>query len=176
MTFVKFVKKKVIKKKPATQETTSSSPPIHKDIESKSPITANSDPTIAEKLLKIEPNIRELNFGQEYEPSLTIWKQNMVDNFTHLHPTEDNLFSPNVATKAPVNGLFISFNSIMNLFSNEKKITITDKLIKLIVDLLHFFKEYSATPNDCTAKQPAKIIFKPKRNKDLLSKLMLLIT
>ena len=126
--------------------------------------------------MKKEPNLRELNFGTEYESNLTTWKQSIVDNFTHLHPTEDNLFSPNVATQAPVNGLFISCNSIMNLFSNEKHITITDELIKLIVDLLNFFQEYSTTPKESTAKPPAKIIFKPKRNKDVLSELMLLIT
>ena len=101
-------------------------------------ITAHCDPLIAEQLFKILPNIRELNLGKEC--SSKHWKQILLDNFTHLHPTEDNLFSPNRASPKPVNGIFVSLDSLSKLLSNDKNIKITDEFIKFIVDLLNFFK------------------------------------
>ena len=168
------------KKDAATEDATSSLSRINKTIESNSPITSNCDPIIAKQLFQKATTIRELSFTldneSDNESDLKIFEQGLFDNFTHLHPTEDNLFSPNVATQSPVNGLFISFNSIMNLFSDDKNIIVTDELIKMIVDLLNFFKEYSTTPNESTAKPIGTIIFQPKRKKDVLSELMLLIT
>ena len=102
--FVKFVKKRIVKKADL------STPSL-------SPITTECDPVIAKQLFDSLPNLRSLHFEEQLLPDQ--WKELLEDNFTHLHTTDDNIFSPNKATSQPVNGIFLSFHTLCQLLNNN---------------------------------------------------------
>ena len=53
-----------------------------------------------------------------------------------------------------MNGTFLSLDSLEKLLSDETEITITDELIKFIVDLLNFQQQFSITAKGSTGKVP----------------------
>ena len=101
-----------------------------------SPITTECDPVIAKELFDSLTNLRSLHFEEQLLPDQ--WKELLEDNFTHLHATDDNIFSPNKATSQPINGMFLSFHTLRQLLSDDTDNNITDELIQFIVDLLNF--------------------------------------
>ena len=149
--------------------------PNNKDCDAMSPITTHCDPVIARQLFDKLTNLRQLKF--DYEASHTHWKECLADHFTHLHYTEDNLFSPNRASPNPVNGMFLSFDDVDKLLiEDETQMIITDELIKFIVDLLNFQQEYALTAKGYKGKGPEKILFDTKGKNSRLHTLMLLVT
>ena len=53
-----------------------------------------------------------------------------------------NIFSLNHATTEPVNGLFLSADSVMSLLSPESKFMVTEELLNLFVDCFNVYGEF----------------------------------
>ena len=70
-----------------------------------SPITTQCDPVIASKLIESLPHLRSLDFEKQLLPE--IWKELLIYQFTHLHETDHNIFSPNKVNSQPVDGMFL---------------------------------------------------------------------
>ena len=138
-----------------------------------SPITTQCDPVIASKLIESLPHLRSLDFEEQLLPE--IWKELLKYQFTHLHETDHNIFSPNKVNLQPVNGLFLSSHTLHQLLNDDTQDKITDELIQFIVDLLNFQQECSPSDNEPSDKLPDKIIFQPQGNENKLNALMLLM-
>ena len=127
-----------------------------------SPITTQCDPVIVSKLHDSLPFLRSLDFEEQLLPNQ--WQELLIGEFTHLHPTDDNIFSPNKVDLQPVNGMFISSHTLHQLLKDDTQDKMTDELIQFIVDLLNFQQEYPLSDNEPSDKLPEKIMSQPQSN------------
>ena len=49
--------------------------------------------------------------------------------FTHLHPNDRNIFSPNKVNLQPVNGMFLSSHTLHQLLKDGLQGTVTEELL-----------------------------------------------
>ena len=75
-------------------------------------ITHNTqcDTVIALKLHCILPTLLKLAFEEQIQHDE--WKHVLTKQFTHLHPKNHNIFSPNKVNSQPVNGMFLSSQTL----------------------------------------------------------------
>ena len=61
---------------------------------------------------------------------------------SHLDPLSHNIFSLNHVSTQRVNGLFLSSQSVLKLFSKGNQFKVTEELMNFFVDCFNFYSEY----------------------------------
>ena len=56
------------------------------------------------------------------------WKNVLTMKFTRLHPKDHNIFSPNKVNSQPVNGMFLSSQTLHQLLNDGTQGTVTEEL------------------------------------------------
>ena len=152
------------KSKIDNNEVISDQPPIQYPI---SPITTECN---SSQQVRIHQAISKLLTGVRLDTDMELidYKRLLTKTITHLHPSTFNIFSLNHATTEPVNGLFLSAESVMSLVLPESKFMVTEEVMNLFVDCFNFYGEVVPEGNKVlpdeeivTTNQPDIIFCKP---------------
>ena len=52
--------------------------------------------------------------------------------FTHVHPKNDKIFSPNNVNSQPVNGIFLSSHTLRQLLNDDSQGPVTEELFIIL--------------------------------------------
>ena len=125
-----------------------------------SPITNECDPS---KIVLVHLAISSLLEGVVINKELELndYRDEFKRKLTHLDPKLHNIFSLNLATTEPVNGLFLSPHSVMTLLLSESKFRVTEELLNFFVDCFNFHGEYLPVEKKVSESLPGILFCKP---------------